>query len=311
MKIVIAGGTGFIGSHLCRTLIKLQHEVTVLSRNITRASKTLPSSVAVVEWDAKSAKILGQTLNATDAVVNVMGEPIADSRWTETRKQLLLSSRIDTTRTLVEALRLTPQKPRTLINASGIGFYGPQERQSLTESSSHGNGFLSDLCVAWEKAAKRAEEFGVRVVLPRIGMVLGKTGGALPKMLLPFRLFVGGPVLPGTQQISWIHQKDLSELIVWLLGKPEISGPVNAVAPETVTMKEFCKTLGKALNRPSWFPVPEFVLKLAFGEMATLMTTGQEVRPSVAEQNGFNFAYPKLDMALQSLFTDSEVRDTE
>lgn len=307
MKIVIAGGTGFIGSHLCQTLIKTQHEVTVLSRNITRASKTLPSSVAVVEWDAKSAKILGQALNGADAVVNVMGEPIADARWTETRKQLLLSSRIDTTRTLVEALRLTPQKPRTLINASGIGFYGAQKSQCLTETSSHGNGFLSDLCVDWEESAKGAEEFGVRVVLPRIGMVLGKTGGALPKMLLPFRLFMGGPVLPGTQQISWIHQKDLSDLFVWLLGKPEISGPVNAVAPETVTMKEFCKTLGKVLNRPSWFPVPEFVLKLAFGEMATILTTGQDVKPSVAEQNGFNFSYPKLDMALQSLFKDHYV----
>ncbi|MDX1411276.1 MAG: DUF1731 domain-containing protein, partial [Nitrospirales bacterium] len=146
-----------------------------------------------------------------------------------------------------------------------------------------------------------AEEFGVRVVLPRFGMVLGKTGGALPKMLLPFRLFVGGPILPGTQQISWIHQKDLSDLIIWLIDRPEISGPVNVVAPETVTMKEFCRKLGKALQRPSWIPVPEFVLKIAFGEMAEVLTTGQDVKPLIAEENGFHFSYPKLDVALQSL----------
>jgi uncharacterized protein (TIGR01777 family) len=302
MKIVIAGGTGFIGLHLCRTLIEHQHDVTVLSRNAIRATNTLPNSVAVVEWDTKTAKNLEQTLNGVDALINLCGEPIADARWTENRKQRLVSSRIDTTRTLVEALRRTVPKPSTFINASGIGFYGPQGTPSLTEESPRGMGFLSDLCVAWEEAAKGAEDFGVRVVLPRIGMVLGSTGGALAKMVLPFRLFLGGPISPGTQQISWIHQKDLSELIVWLLGKPEISGPVNAVAPKTVSMKEFCRSFGRALNRPSWFPIPEFVLKLALGEMASVLTTGQDVRPLIAQNNGFHFSYPKLDVALQSLF---------
>jgi uncharacterized protein (TIGR01777 family) len=302
MKIVIAGGTGFIGLHLCRTLIEHQHDVTVLSRNAIRATNTLPNSVAVVEWDTKTAKNLEQTLNGVDALINLCGEPIADARWTENRKQRLVSSRIDTTRTLVEALRRTVPKPSTFINASGIGFYGPQGTPSLTEESPRGMGFLSDLCLAWEEAAKGAEDFGVRVVLPRIGMVLGSTGGALAKMVLPFRLFLGGPISPGTQQISWIHQKDLSELIVWLLGKPEISGPVNAVAPKTVSMKEFCRSFGRALNRPSWFPIPEFVLKLALGEMASVLTTGQDVRPLIAQNNGFHFSYPKLDVALQSLF---------
>ena len=304
MKIVIAGGTGFIGLHLCRTLIERQHDVTVLSRNIMKAANILPNSVAVVEWDAKSANNLEQALNGVDALINLCGEPIADARWTENRKQRLLSSRIETTRTLVEALRLTAQKPGTLINASGIGFYGARDNQSLTEESPRGKGFLSDLCVAWEDAARGAEEFGVRVVLPRFGMVLGKTGGALPKMLLPFRLFMGGPISPGTQHISWIHQKDLSDLIIWLIDRPEISGPVNVVAPQTVTMEEFCRKLGKALRRPSWIPVPEFVLKIAFGEMAEVLTTGQAVQPFIALQKGFNFSYPQLDSALQSLFTD-------
>ena len=302
MKIVIAGGTGFIGLHLCRTLIEYQHDVTVLSRNTMKATNTLPNSVAVVEWDTKTAKNLEQTLNGVDALINLCGEPLVDARWTDNRKQRLLSSRIDTTRTLVEALRRTVSKPSTLINASGIGFYGPQDTRSLTEEAPRGMGFLSDLCVAWEDATKSAEDFGVRVVLPRIGMVLGSTGGALGKMVLPFRLFLGGPISPGTQQISWIHQKDLSELIVWLLGKPEISGPVNAVAPETVNMKELCQSFGRALNRPSWVPIPELVLKLALGEMATVLTTGQDVRPMIAEENGFHFSYPTLDVALQSLF---------
>ena len=302
MKIVIAGGTGFIGLELCRTLIDHQHEVTVLSRHPSKAKNTLPQSVAIVEWDLTPSNSLVQMLSGVDAIINLCGEPIADARWTEFRKQRLLSSRIDTTSTLVQALQRAIPKPSTLINASGIGIYGPQDNLALTEDSPRGRGFLADLCVAWEQAAKGAEDFGVRVVLPRIGMVLGSTGGALAKMVLPFRLFLGGPVSPGTQQVSWIHQKDLSELIVWLLGKPEISGPVNAVAPQTVSMKEFCRSLGQSLNRPSWFPVPEFVLKIALGEMAMVLTTGQRVRPLIAEQHGYHFTYPNLDFALQSLF---------
>ena len=302
MKIVIAGGTGFIGLDLCQTLIEHKHEVTVLSRNPSRARNILPKSVAVVDWDPTTWENLEQTLSGVDAIINLCGEPIADARWTEFRKQRLLSSRIDTTSTLVQALQRAIPKPGTLINASGIGIYGSPNNLALTEDSPPGKGFLSDLCVRWEEAAKKAEDCGVRVVLPRIGMVLGSTGGALAKMVLPFRLFLGGPVSPGTQQVSWIHQKDLSELIVWLLGKPEISGPVNAVAPQTVSMKEFCRSLGQSLNRPSWFPVPEYVLKIALGEMATVLTTGQKVRPLIAEQNGYHFTYPHLDFALQSLF---------
>lgn len=305
MKIVVAGGTGFVGSHLCRTMIKRGHEVTVLTRDPSKATKTLPGTVSVAGWNGFSTDTLSQHLNVTDALVNLCGEPLADARWIESRKQLLLRSRIDTTHRLVETLSETSHRPGTLINASGIGFYGPQEHQWVGEDAPPGNGFLADLCVAWEREAKRAEELGVRVILLRTGMVLGKTGGALPKMILPFRLFVGGPISPGTQKVSWIHQEDLSEMILWLIEKPNISGPVNAVSPETVSMKEFCKTLGRALNRPSWVPVPEFVLNLALGEMATVMTKGQEVRPLVLKENGFTFAYPNLDLALQSLFKES------
>ena len=193
MKIIVAGGTGFIGSHLCQTLITQKHEVTVISRNLHRASRILPSPIHIMEWDTKSPQGLELAISGADAVVNVMGEPIADRRWTARRKQHLITSRIETTRLLVEALRLTSQKPRTLINASGIGFYGPQAKQALTEEAPRGRGFLSDLCVAWEAAAKEAEELGIRVVLPRIGMVLGRTGGALPKMLRPVQVVYRWP----------------------------------------------------------------------------------------------------------------------
>ena len=301
MKIVVAGGTGFIGSHLCHTLIQARHEVTVLSRHPTMAKKHLPESVIVVEWDGVSSGALDPTFEGKEALINLCGEPLFNARWTESRKQIIRHSRTGTTRLFVEALSRTTQGPKILVNASGVGFYGAHPTQTMTEASPNGTGFLADLCVAWEREARRAQGFGVRVLVLRFGMVLGKSGGALPKMALPFRFFLGGPILPGTQKVSWIHQKDLSDLIEWLLHKPEISGPVNAVAPESVSMKEFCKALGHALGRPSWFPVPGFILNLALGEMATLMTTGQAVRPVVADQTGFTFSFPRLDSALRSL----------
>ena len=306
MKIVIAGGTGFIGRHLCQTCIDNNHEVTVLSRNPEHAQRHLPKTVTVTEWNGLTWGSLDQTLDGKDALINLVGEPIADARWTPSRKQLLRSSRIDTTRLLVDSIIRVPKRPTTLINASGIGFYGPQDVRTVREGDPAGNGFLSDLCVGWEREANRAEEYGLRVLKLRIGMVLGTHGGALSKMILPFRFFLGGPILPGTQPVSWIHQEDLSRLIEWLLGQSQVSGPVNAVAPESATMNEFCRTLGKSMNRPSWLPVPGFALKLGLGELATVMTTGQHVIPQVAQQKGFTFSYPTLEQALHSIFEKSE-----
>ena len=304
MKIVIAGGTGFIGRHLCQTCINNNHEVTVLSRNPAHAHRLLPKKVTVTEWNGLTWGALEQTLNGKDALINLVGEPIADARWTPSRKQLLRSSRIDTTRLLVDAIIRIPKRPMTFINASGVGFYGPQDANAVSEGFPVGKGFLAELCVEWEREANRAEEYGLRVLNLRIGMVLGKDGGALSKMVLPFRFFLGGPILPGTQPVSWIHQEDLSRLTEWLLGQPHVSGPVNAVAPESATMNEFCRTLGKSMNRPSWLPVPGFALKVGLGELATVMTTGQHVTPQVAQQEGFTFSYPTLEQALHSIFEE-------
>ncbi|MDH5641505.1 MAG: TIGR01777 family oxidoreductase, partial [Nitrospira sp.] len=257
--------------------------------------------VSAVEWDGRTMGAWAHCLDGADAVINLAGASIADGRWTDARKQLLTESRILPTHLLVKALSRCPSKPRALINASGIGYYGTGDDRERTEDAPHGTGFLADLCLAWEREANRASEFGVRVVPLRIGMVLGQNGGALAKMLPPFQFFLGGPIMPGTQWVSWIHRADLIGLIQWILSTPQVSGPVNAVAPEVVTMVQFCKALGQILHRPSWLPVPSFVLHLALGELATLMTTGQKVAPSKALSAGYKFQYPQIDSALRNI----------
>jgi len=259
------------------------------------------SAVTAVEWNGREAGSWEHCLEGADAVVNLAGAPIADGRWTDTRKQLHTESRVLSTRLLVEALSRRTSKPRTLISASGIGYYGSSDDRVLDEGAACGKGFLADLCLAWEAEALRATEFGVRVALLRTGMVLERDGGALPKMLLPFQLFVGGPIMPGTQWVSWIHRRDHIGLIQWILTTSHISGPVNAVAPEAVTMKRFCEVLGQVLHRPSWLPVPGFALQAALGELGTLMTTGQRINPAKALSEGYNFHYSTLEPALQAI----------
>jgi uncharacterized protein (TIGR01777 family) len=238
---------------------------------------------------------------SADAVINLAGEPIAEGRWTTSRKRLLIDSGVHSTRRIVDALSARPVKPSLLINGSGIGYYGASDDRVLDERSTLGEGFLAELSAAWEEEALRAGQFGTRVVLLRIGMVLGQDGGALPKMLLPFRLFAGGPILPGTQWVSWIHRRDLIGLVQWVIRTKALSGPLNAVAPETVTMKQFCDTVGNVLHRPSWLPVPGLALRLALGELGTLMTTGQRVAPAKALAGGYVFRYPALEPALREI----------
>jgi uncharacterized protein (TIGR01777 family) len=240
-------------------------------------------------------------VDGADAVINLAGSPIADGRWTDARKRLLTDSRVLATRSLVQALSGCSSKPRTLINASGIGYYGAGDDRVLDEGGQRGNGFLADLCLAWETEALQAEQFGVRVVMLRTGMVLEKDGGALPKMLPPFKLFIGGPILPGTQWVSWIHREDHIGMIQWALTAQNLSGPVNAVAPEPVTMQQFCKAIGQVIHRPSWLPVPGFALGVALGELATLMTTGQRIHPEKALSGGYTFHYPQLEPALRAI----------
>jgi uncharacterized protein len=300
MRIVLTGGTGFIGRPLCAALCQKGHRITLLTRRI-EAQWPCGSTVTAVEWNGREAGAWEQCLDGADVVINLAGAPIADGRWNDARKQLLMDSRILTTRLLVEALSRRSSKPRTLISASGIGYYGASDDRVLDEGAAHGQDFLSYLCILWEAEALRAAELGVRVVMLRTGMVLEQDGGALPKMLLPFRFFAGGPIMPGTQWVSWIHRHDHIGLIQWLLTTTSVSGPVNAVAPEAVTMNQFCHALGRALHRPSWLPVPGFALHLALGELGTLMTTGQRVIPAKALSHGYVFQYPKLEPALRAI----------
>lgn len=302
MRIVVAGGTGFIGRALCRTLATTGHQVTVLSRTPSREAKHTRASAAVtVGWDGAQPGLWERALEGADAVVNLAGEPIAKARWSSARKHTLRTSRIGTTRLLVQAMSRCRNKPGILVNASGIGIYGPCDDQIVTERSPAGSGFLAELAKDWEYEALQAAAFGIRVVLPRFGMVLAEDGGALPRILLPFRLFLGGPIQPGTQWVSWIHRQDLIALIHWTLTTPAISGPVNAASPGAVTMTEFCRTIGQVLQRPNMLPVPLFALRFVLGELSTLMTTGQRVAPQVAQQTGFVFQYPALRQALEQI----------
>ncbi|MBL8043177.1 MAG: TIGR01777 family oxidoreductase [Nitrospira sp.] len=298
MRIVITGGTGFIGHALVDALTRQQHDVVVLCR---KPARSVHSSAVYVEWDARTVGPWRAELQEADAVVNLAGAPIAEGRWTPARKRLLLESRTVSTRLLVDALAARISPLPVFITASGIGYYGASDDRVLDEGSALGEGFLADLSAAWEAEALRAAQFRTRVVVLRTGMVLEEDGGALPKMLLPFRFFAGGPVLPGTQWVSWIHRADLIGLIQWAMTTPTVCGPLNAVAPEAVTMKTFCTTVGRVLHRPSWLPVPSLALQLALGELGTLMTTGQRVDPAKARAGGYAFRYPTLEPALRAI----------
>ena len=250
MDIVVAGGTGFIGRRLCQLLHHHGHRVSILTRSHKEVERLFGTTIQAIEWDAAQSGLWEESLRGVQAVVNLTGEPIADARWTEHRKRVITYSRILPTRLLVQACSRLSVKPSVFINASGIGFYGLQDDQMLDESNGPGKGFLADLCMQWESEAQVAAVHGLRVVCIRTGMVLENDGGALPRMALPFRLFAGGPVMPGTQWVSWIHRDDLAGLIEWAITRSTVSGPLNAVAPSPVTMAVFCNTLGKALRRP-------------------------------------------------------------
>ena len=301
MNIVVTGGTGFIGRALCAALAHGSHRISILTRHTGQVIHQPGMSVKAVQWNGRDSGPWEQVLEGADAVINLAGAPIADARWTVARKQLITDSRVFTTHLLVRALSRCSSKPATFISASGIGYYGASDEHQLDEGAPRGQGFLADLCLAWEAEALRAAEFGTRVVLLRTGMVLEQDGGALAKMALPFRLFAGGPIMPGTQWVSWIHRRDHIGLIQWALANKHVSGPLNAVAPEAVTMNEFCLKLGRALHRPSWLPVPRFALNMLLGELGTLMTTGQRVIPAKAMAGGYTFHYPTLEPALRAV----------
>lgn len=300
MNIVILGGTGFIGTQLVQTLALANHHITLLSRNPAWAQNPRIPSVEAKLWDP--AGHLSQVLEGADAVINLAGESIGSKRWSKPQKERILSSRVSTTQAIVRAIGQTRRKPIVLLNASGIGYYGHVASGDVTEDSPRGNDFLSDVCARWEEEARSAEQFGVRVVLLRSGLVLAKNGGSLPRLMLPFKLFAGGPLGTGQQWFPWIHLEDEVGAIVFCLMHPDVGGPVNLVAPHSVTMHQFCTSLGKAMRRPSWLRVPSLVLKVAIGEMAEgLVLVGQKAIPKKLAANGFDFKYQDVDTALGAI----------
>jgi uncharacterized protein len=293
VNITITGASGLIGRRLLKVLAKDRHAMTVLSRH---AGTNLPAGVRLVAWDPGRGDTPPDGLRDSDAVIHLAGAPVAQ-RWNERVKQEIRTSRVDGTHSLVQALAKLPRKPQTLICASAVGYYGSRGDELLPESAKPGTDFLADVCAAWEKEAQGAVALGMRVVRVRIGVVLDARGGALQKMLPPFRMGVGGKLGDGKQWMSWIHLDDLASLFRFLLANPVV-GPVNGVAPNPVTNAEFTRTLAAALHRPAMFPVPPFALKLLFGEMSGVLLASQKAVPKAAESAGFTFKFPYLDRAL-------------
>jgi uncharacterized protein (TIGR01777 family) len=300
MKVIITGGTGLIGSALSKSLVDDNHEVIVLSRSPMKA-ENLPPAVQVVEWDARSAKGWGHLAAGADAIVNLAGESLAEGRWTDARKEKIRHSRLNAGRAVVEAVEAAETKPNVLIQSSAVGYYGPRNGQEIDEQAQAGDDFLAQICVEWEAATAPVEEMGVRRVIARSGPVLSTESGALPRMLLPFKMFVGGPVGSGEQGFSWIHLADEVAAIRFLIENSAASGPFNLSAPNPVTNAQFSQALGKALHRPAVMPVPAFMLKLIYGEMATVILEGQQAVPNRLTELGFTFQFPHVDGALEDL----------
>lgn len=308
MKIIVAGGSGFIGSELIRRLINSKHQVVLLSRNPGAARLEERESFKIVQWDGKTIGLWSQFIDGADAVINLSGENVAAKRWSESQKTRLIDSRINPTRAILQTINQATKKPRVLVNASAVGYYGNFGDGDVTESHIKGEGFLSDLCEQWEREAMNAEVHGLRVVLLRIGIVLEPSGGALKKMLLPFKLFIGGSLGSGKQWFPWIHLDDVLNIILFALENDSVSGAVNLSSPSPVTMDEFASSLAKAIRRPSWARVPSFVLKILLGEMSEMLLGGRRIVPKKLIDNGFMFQYPNLDETLNSLFRERKLK---
>lgn len=300
MRILITGGTGLIGTRLVEHLIDHGRAVTVVSRQDYKPA-TLPAKITFAQWDAKTAQGWGHLVDGIEAVVNLAGAGLADARWTEERKKLLRESRLNAGKAVVEAIRAAEKKPKVLVHASAVGYYGPRGDEEITEESDPGDDFLAQLCQDWEAVTRPVEEMGVRRVVIRSGMVLDVRGGALPRMLMPFRFFVGGPVGNGQQWYSWIHHYDEVNAIRFLIENGAARGPFNLTAPNPLRSRDLAKTIGKAMHRPAFFPAPAFMLKLLFGEMSMVLLEGQRVIPKRLEELGYQFKYPTAEAALEEL----------
>ena len=297
MNILITGASGLLGSALCK-ILKARNDTPFSLVRRTQQSNT------EITWAPDKGQIDTASMPSLDAVVHLAGENIAGGRWTAKRKKRIYDSRVDGTHLLTSTLANLDHKPHTLISASAMGYYGHRGAEELTENSPAGTGFLSDVCQAWEQAAQPAIDAGIRTVFPRIGMVLTPKGGALNKMLLPFKLGLGGVVGPGTQYMSWVSLTDLINIILFAIDTPNLEGPINAVAPNPVTNREFTKTLGRVLSRPTLIPLPAFAARLVLGEMAeALLLASTRVLPAQLQSTDFSFSHPTLEPTLQAQLT--------
>jgi uncharacterized protein (TIGR01777 family) len=306
MRIFVAGGTGLIGSRLLRRLIERGDQVVLLTRRAAAAQERFGQDCAIVEGDPMQAGHWMETVADCDGVINLVGESIFARRWNEAFINVLLDSRVQSTNHLVQALGRKPQRAdgqaaKVLVNASAIGYYGPHGDEEITESDPAGDDTLARMCVVWEKAAQAATPLGLRSTQIRIGVVLDKNGGALGQMLTPFKLGAGGPIGSGRQGFSWIHAEDVVGILLLALDKIDARGAINATAPQPVTNKDFSKTLGRVLHRPSFLPVPGFALRARFGRVADVLTTGQRVLPRRALELGYEFRFPNLEVALRDI----------
>lgn len=298
MRIVMTGGTGFIGQALCPMLAAAGHEVVVLSRSVDLPR---PAGVSAVVADLGSLDA-----DDFDAAINLAGAPIGDARWTAARKRLLVASRVDTTAQLVAWMKEGKRPPAVLLSASAVGYYGDQGDKPVTEQTPPRDGFTHELCEAWEREAHKAESLGMRVCLVRTGVVLDRDGGALARMLPAFRMGVGGRLGSGQHYFPWIHRQDMAAIYAWLLDNPRARGAYNASAPNPVTNAEFTRALGRVLGRPTVFPMPEAALKLLFGEMSEILLVSDRMLPRRLLDEGFRFLHPDLEGALAEILARPE-----
>jgi NAD dependent epimerase/dehydratase family enzyme len=325
-RVIVTGATGLIGKELCKRLIERGYAVVVFSRDTGKARKAVPGAADYVAWQPAERGPWAAAIDGAHGVIHLAGASLFGKRWSTAYKREILDSRVIGTRGLVNAMAQANTKPKVFVSSSAVGYYGFRNDTKLDEGAPAGSDFLAQVCRAWEQEAMKAEGLGIRTVIVRSGVVLGGDGGArqlpidlrgaslsrpgvvlktedgaLPLLMLPFRLFLGGPIMPGTQWLSWIHFDDEVGIILLALEDERARGPINATAPESQTNRAFSRALGRVMGRPSWLPVPGFALKAALGEMADMVTTGQRAIPKKAQELGYQFKYPTSDRALREI----------